>query len=206
MRQILLIAAGFLLGYFLMSQLKGCFSGDLTPSTADTVYKRDTVWQYYDTVVKKPMVIRQVIHDTLPPRYIPNPMYDSLKVQYQELVKDYLAKNIYEDTFMLGTFGHLIIQDTVKANKLGHRSFLADYKLPVIRDSIFTTKTVQAPPKGELYIGGGFASNKSLQNIAHVGVLYKTKKDKIVGGYVAVLPGMQIGYGVQTYWKLTLKK
>lgn len=205
MRQVFLIVAGFVLGYLLMNQFRGCITG-VQPTGSDTVYKTDTVWKHYDTVVKKPMVIRQVIHDTPPVEYLPDPMYDSLKVQYEKLVKDYLAKNIYQDTFKIDSFGHVIIHDTVKANKLGERSYVANYKLPVITDSIFITKTVPAPKKGELYIGGGFASNKSLKNTGHIGVLYKTKKDKIVGGYVAVLPGMQIGYGVQTYWKLTFKK
>lgn len=205
MRQVLLIAAGFLLGYLIMSNIKGCILG-VPEAKADTVYKTDTLWKHYDTVVKKPMVIKQVIHDTLPPEYLPDPMYDSLKVQYEELVKEYLAKNIYEDTFKIGMFGHVIVYDTVKANRLGERSYVADYKLPVIRDSIFITNTIQAPKKGEVYIGGGFASNKAFQNAAHVGILYKSKNDKMVGGYVAILPGMQIGYGVQTYWKLTFKK
>lgn len=205
MKQLLLIVAGFLLGYLLLSQLKGC--GASAPvSVSDTLYKTDTVWKYYDTTVKKPMVITKVIHDTLPPEYIPDPMYDSLKVQYQELVKEYLANNIYQDTLKIGSLGHLVVYDTVKANKLGNRTYMADYRVPIIKDTVFVTNTVEAPKKGQLYIGGGLASNKSLQNTGHIGVLYKTKKDKMIGAYVAVLPGMQIGYGVQTYWKLTLKK
>jgi hypothetical protein len=205
MRQLLLIIAGFALGYLFMSKIKGCVS-DISSTKSDTVYKSDTLWQHYDTMVKKPMVITKVIHDTLPPEYIADPMYDSLKVQYEELVKEHLAKNIYEDTFKIGTLGQVIVYDTVKANKLGVRSYMADYKIPIIRDSIFITKTVEAPKKGELYIGGGFASNKSFENSAQLGVLYKTKKDKIIGGYVTLMPGMQVGYGVQSYWRLTFKK
>lgn len=205
MKQVLLILTGVIIGYVLISQIKGCVSG-MDSSHVDTVYKRDTVWQHYDTTVKKPMVITRVIHDTLPPKYIPDPMYDSLKVQYQELVKEYLAKNIYQDTLNIGSLGHVVVYDTVKANKLGNRSYMADYIIPIIKDTVFITNTVEAPKKGQLFIGGGLASNKSLQNTGHIGILYKTKKDKMIGAYVAVLPGMQIGYGVQTYWKLTLKK
>lgn len=205
MKQLLLILAGFVLAYLLLNQIKGCVA-DVKPPAVDTLYKTDTVWKHYDTVIKKPMVITKVIHDTLPPEYIPDPMYDSLKVQYQELVKEYLAKNIYEDTFKIGSLGHVIVYDTVKANKLGVRSYMADYIIPIIRDSIFITKTVQAPKKGEVYIGGGFASNRSFQNSTQLGVLYKTKNDKIIGGYVTLMPGMQVGYGVQSYWRLTFKK
>jgi hypothetical protein len=204
MRQVILIALGFILGYVLFSQIKSCVSGDIVSS--DTVYKRDTLWKHYDTVVKKSMRIKVVIHDTLPPQYIPNPMYDSLKVQYEELAQAFLAKNIYQDTVKIDTFGQVVVYDTVQNNELSQRSYAVKYKLPIIRDSIFITNTIEAPKTGQLYIGGGFASNKALSSTGHLGILYKTKKDKIVGGYVAVLPGMQISYGVQTYWKLTFKK
>jgi hypothetical protein len=204
MRQVLLIALGFILGYVLFSQIKGCVSGQVANS--DTVYKRDTVWQKYDSVVVKKVKVKVIIHDTLPPKYIPDPMYDSLKVQYEVLAREFLAKKIYEDTFKLGPIGHVIVYDTVQQNSLGLRSYMADYILPVIKDTVFITNTVQAPPKGQVYIGGGIASNKNLNNTAQLGFLYKTKKDKIVGAYVAVLPGMQIGYGIQSYWKLTFKK
>jgi hypothetical protein len=204
MRQVILIALGFILGYVLFSQIKGCVSGEVISS--DTVYKRDTVWQKYDSIVVKKVKVKEIIHDTLPPQYIPNPMYDSLKVQYEELAQAFLAKNIYEDTFKLGSLGQVVVYDTVQNNELGHRSYMADYIIPIIRDTIYKTNIIQAPKKGQLYIGGGLATNKALSNTGHIGILYKTKKDKIVGGYVAVLPGMQISYGIQTYWNLTFKK
>ena len=56
MKQVLLILTGVIIGYVLMSQIKGCVSG-MDSSHVDTVYKRDTVWQHYDTTVKKPMVM-----------------------------------------------------------------------------------------------------------------------------------------------------
>lgn len=205
MKKMLFVLAGFILAYLLVNQIKGCI-GDIKPPAVDTLYKTDTVWKHYDTVVKKPMVIVKIIHDTLPPEYIPDPMYDSLKVQYQELVKDYLAKNIYQDTFKIGSLGRVIVYDTVTTNKLGIRSYMADYIIPIKRDSVFITKTVQAPKKGEVYIGGGFASNKSFQNTTQLGIIYKTKTDKIIGGYITLMPGMQVSYGVQSYWKLTFKK
>jgi hypothetical protein len=204
MRQVILIALGFMLGYVLFSQIKGCAFGEVVNS--DTVYKRDTVWQKYDSIVVKKVKVKEIIHDTLPPQYIPHPGYDSLKIQYEDLAQAFLAKNIYEDTFSLGTFGQVVVYDTVQTNQLGHRSYAADYIIPIIRDTIYKTNIIQAPKKGQLYIGGGLATNKTLSNTGHIGILYKTKKDKIVGGYVAVLPGMQISYGIQTYWNLTFKK
>lgn len=205
MRPIFLIVVGFLLGYLLFSKIKGCVN-DNQPVKSDTVYKKDTVWKHYDTVVKKPMRIKVFIHDTLPPRYIPHPGYDSLKMQYEELAQAFVTKNIYEDTFSLGKIGQVIVYDTVQTNQLGHRSYMADYIIPIIRDTIYRINIIEAPKKGQLYVGGGFATNKALNNTANVGILYKTKKDKILGGYVAIMPGMQVSYGIQSYWKLTFKK
>jgi hypothetical protein len=205
MRQVILIALGFILGYVLFSQIKGCASGEITIS--DTVHKSDTVWQKYDSIVVKKVKVKEVIYDTLPPEYIADPMYDSLKVQYEELAQDYLAKRIYADTLNIPQLkGLFVVNDTVKNNSLIGRSWSADYTIPVITNTTTITNTVKAPLKGQIYIGGGFASNRDLNNTGHLGILYKTKKDKIVGAYMAVLPGMQISYGVQSYWKLTFKK
>ena len=205
MRQVILIALGFILGYVLFNQIKGCASGEIISS--DTVYKSDTVWQKYDSIVVKKVKVKEIIHDTLPPEYITDPMYDSLKVQYEELAQDYLAKRIYADTLKIPQLkGLFIVNDTVKNNSLIGRSWSADYIIPVITKTNTITHSVEASKKGQVYIGGGLAFNQAFINTGHLGILYKTKKDKIVGGYVAVIPGMQISYGLQTYWKLNFKK
>jgi hypothetical protein len=205
MRQVILIGLGFILGFILFSQIKGCGSSEITSS--DTVYKSDTVWQKYDSIVVKKVKVKEVIYDTLPPEYIADPMYDSLKVQYEELAQEYLAKRIYADTLNIPELkGSFVVNDTVKNNSLIGRSWITDYTVPIITNTTTITNTIEAPRKGQVYIGGGLAFNKDLTNIGHLGILYKTKKDKIIGGYVAVIPGMQISYGLQSYWKLNFKK
>ena len=193
-----------LVGIILLQRLD-CNSGSGSTPKNDTTIVRDTLWKHYDTTVKKPMVIRKTIHDTLPPEYYPDPMYDSLVVQYRELAKDFLAKNIYEDTFLLPNLkGSLRIKDTVKNNKLMGRSYEADYQIPTVKETI--TITEHALPKRQLYVGGGLAANLSGFGNAQVGLLYKDRKDKLFGAFVSIQPTGSIAYGVQSYWKIRLKK
>lgn len=183
----------------------GCGSGTAIPPVIDTTVVRDTVWQKYDSVVYKKVPVKSVIYDTLPPEYIPNPAYDSLKVQYEELAREYLAKKTYADTFRIPQIkGLIVVQDTVKNNELMGRSWTADYIIPSVKETITITK--QAPQKRQLYVGGGLAANKTNVAQAQVGLLYKDRRDRMFGAYIGFNPAGQMSVGVQSYWKITLKK
>lgn len=171
----------------------------------DTTIVRDTVWKHFDTTVKKSTVVIKTIHDTLPVEYYPHPMYDSLKVQYEELAKDYLAKRIYADTLRIPQLkGLFIVNDTVKNNKLIGSSWTADYIIPTVTKTVTIIKHPE--PKRQFYVGGGLSANLSGLGIAQAGILYKDRKDKIFGAFVAVVPNGKISYGVQSYWKISFKK
>ena len=171
----------------------------------DTTLVTDTIWKHFDTTVKKSMVVIKTIHDTLPVQYYPHPMYDSLKVQYEELAKDYLAKRIYADTLNIPQLkGLFIVNDTVKNNKLTGRSWSADYIIPTITKTVTLIKHPE--PKRQLYVGGGLSANLTSLGMAQAGILYKDRKDKIFGAFVAVVPNGTVSYGVQSYWKIRLKK
>ena len=193
-----------LVGIILLQRLD-CSSGSGSTPKNDTTIVRDTLWKHYDTTVKKSTVVIKTIHDTLPVEYYPHPMYDSLKVQYEELAKDYLAKRIYADTLKIPQLkGLFIVNDTVKNNKLIGSSWTADYIIPTITNTITINKYPE--PKRQLYIGGGLSANLTQFGNAHVGLLYKDRKDRLYGGFVAVQPTGSITYGVQSYWKIRLKK
>lgn len=189
----------------ILLQRLGCGGGNVIPPVSDTTVVHDTTWQKYDSVVVKKVKVKEVIHDTLPPQYLPNPMYDSLKVQYEELAKDYLAKKIYADTLKIPQLtGLFIVNDTIKNNELIGRSWKADYIIPLVKETVTITK--QAPQKRQLYVGGGIAANKTNIASAQVGLMYKDRKDRIIGAYVGFNPAGQMSVGVQSYWKITLKK
>jgi hypothetical protein len=186
---------------FIVFREFGCGGSADYATKADTVVVRDTAWQKYDSIVVKKVPVKSVIHDTLPPEYLPNPAYDSLKVQYEELAKEFLAKKIYSDTFRVPQIkGTFVVSDTVKNNELFGRSWTADYMLPTVKETITITKPV--PPKRQLYIGGGIIGSKTEVQSINAGILYKSKKDRILGISAGINQQFQPQVGVSVYWKL----
>jgi len=178
-------------------QHKGCNAPQIK---ADTVTLHDTTWQTHDSLIIKKLVIKNTIHDTLPPEYIADTNYPKLKAQYDALVVSYLAKNIYADTVKLDTLGYVAVADTVHKNELLGRSYKYNYKIPTI--TVTNTITKQAPAKGALFMGGGITGNPNEVKSLFGGFLYKSKKDKVFGLNVGLTGNSKIVYGVQSYWKI----
>jgi len=178
-------------------QHKGCTGSQIK---ADTVTLHDTTWQTHDSLIIKKLIIKNTIHDTLPPEYIADTNYPKLKAQYDALVFAYLAKNIYADTVKLDTLGYVAVADTVHKNELLGRSYKYNYKIPTI--TVTNTITKQAPAKGALFMGGGVTGNKSGLDLLHGGLLYKSKQDKLFGLNIGINGNSQVVYGVQSYWKI----
>lgn len=178
-------------------QHKGCNAPQIK---ADTVTLHDTTWQTHDSLIIKKLVIKNTIHDTLPPEYIADTNYPKLKAQYDALVFAHLAKNIYVDTVKLDTLGYVAVADTVHKNELLGRSYKYNYKIPTI--TVTNTITKQAPAKGALFMGGGITGNPNEVKSLFGGLLYKSKKDKVFGLTIGVTGNSKIVYGVQSYWKI----
>lgn len=178
-------------------QYKGCNAPQIK---ADTVTLHDTTWQTHDSLIIKKLIIKNTIHDTLPPEYIADTNYPKLKAQYDALVIAYLAKNIYADTVKLDTLGYVAVADTVHKNELLGRSYKYNYKIPTI--TVTNTITKQAPPKGALFMGGGVTGNKIGLDVLHGGLLYKSKQDKLFGLNIGINGNSQVVYGFQSYWKI----
>ena len=185
-----------------------------SPSTSTGSIKRDTV-RIVDTVY-----IQAKIEKTSKPKVkksIPGKIPDSLKVtdttyqtllkKYEALVKAHVALNIYEDSVSLDSLGSLKIVDTLQFNLLSKRKIFANLKIPKIiqKETIYETKI--EPPRRQLYTGIGMYSSTALTGAgANLGLLYKTKKDNIYGTTVGVNTSGQVLYGIQYYWKISLKK
>jgi hypothetical protein len=182
---------------FILFQNDGCtYIKDKQP---EVVTVHDTAWTIHDSLIIKKLKIKEVIHDTLPPEYIADTNYLTLKLQYEALASAFLDKNIYADTVKLDTLGYIAVADTVYKNELLNRSYKYNYKIPTI--TVTTTITKQAPPKGALFIGGGVTGNKNGLELLHGGILYKTKKDKLLGLNIGFTGNNQIVYGIHSYWK-----
>ena len=201
MKQLSSIIIAVLILVLVLREIACKGSGSGVPGKADTLVVHDTSWQKYDSVVYKKLKVTETIHDTIPVEYYPHDMYDSLKVQYEELAKAYLAKNIYKDTFRVPQIkGTFIVNDTVKNNELMGRSWTADYMIPTAKETITITKP--APLKRQLYIGGGIIGSRTQIQSINAGLLYKTKKDRILGVSAGINQQLQPQAGVSLYWKL----
>lgn len=176
--------------------------------------KRDTV-RIVDTVyipakiekTSKPK-IKTSIPGKIPAGLKPvDSTYQALLKKYNELVKAHVAQNIYEDSISLDSLGSLKVIDTLQFNLLGKRKVLADLKIPKIVEKVTVTETRVLPPVRQVYAGFGIYAPQSIIGAgANAGLLYKTKRDDIYGVTIGVNTSGKVLYGVQYYWKISLRK
>ena len=164
---------------------------------------RDTVWQKKDSVIyTSPKVIQTIPVKIISEKYLPDPNYDKLVLQYQELVKLHLAKNIQKDSVQIDSIGFVKVIDTVQNNIVQNRKWEYNIKYPIIKETV-----IQPSKKvNQLYIGGGLQGNQyNIINSINGGILYKNKKDQIYELSVGINTNGQVVYGVSSYWKIKFK-
>lgn len=188
-------------------QQNGCsYVKSFGPPKSDTVRISDTSWSVHDSLIIKKVPVLKTIHDTIPgdPLLIPDTNYAKLKAQYEHILKQLYAMNIFVDTLRLDTLGYVAVTDTVQNNVLKNRAYSYKYKIPTITNT--TTITNYAAPKRQVYVGGGINMNKTL-GIEGIqgGLLYKNRKDQIYGLNVGMNVNGGINYGFQSYWKIKLR-
>ena len=164
---------------------------------------RDTVWQKKDSLIyTSPKVVQTIPLKIISEKYLPDPNYDKLVLQYQELVKLHLAKNIQKDSVQIDSIGFVKVTDTVQNNIVQNRKWEYNIKYPIIKETIIE------PPKkiNQLYIGGGLQGNQyNIINSINGGILYKNKKDQLYGLSIGVNTNGQVVYGLSSYWKIKFK-
>jgi hypothetical protein len=148
---------------------------------------------YHETIVEKEVIIPAVI-DTL------------------ALLKDYYSKVLYKDVLVLpDSLGTVDVTDTISQNKIFGRTFNANVKQRVIKE----TTIVKELPKTKVFFGveGGFNKPDFVSHVG-MGLLLNTKKDKIYNLGVGVTNQTTDGTnGAFTpyikggvYWKIRLRK
>ena len=164
---------------------------------------RDTIWQKKDSVVfTSPKVVQTIPVKIISEKYLPDPNYDKLLLQYQELVKLHLAKNIQKDSVKIDSIGFVKVIDTVQNNIVQNRKWEYNIKYPIIKETV-----IQPSKKvNQLYIGGGLQGNQyNMINSINGGILYKNKKDQLYGLSIGVNTNGQVVYGLSSYWKIKFK-
>lgn len=177
--------------------------GGEKPHTLPPSIKHDTVWIKHDSVIYSKPKIVTVIKGVPEIQYVPDPSYDKLVIQYKSLVDLCTAKNVYSDTLKIDSLGYVNVLDTISKNRIQGRRFKYELKYPIVTKTI----TLQAPPKTQMYIGGGLQGNQyDIINQFNAGLLLKTKTDKMYGIYTGINTNGNMQYGLQMYWKIKLHK
>ena len=171
----------------------------------------EVIKEIHDTIeIPKTKVVTKkgedIYHETIKEVVIPAIVDTNL------ILRDYFAKNIYNDTLHLpDNLGFVFLTDTITKNKIEGRKFVANVKEKVITN----TTIVKELPKTKMYYGleGGF--NKA-DVVSHLGfgVLINTKADKIYHLGIGVANRTTDGtsgklapyIGAGVYWKIRLKK
>ena len=164
---------------------------------------RDTIWQKKDSVIyTSPKVVQTIPIKIISEKYLPDPNYDKLVLQYQELVKLHLSKNVQKDSVKIDSIGFVKVTDTVQNNIVQNRKWEYNIKYPIIKETV-----IQPSKKvNQLYIGGGLQGNQyNIINSINGGILYKNKKDQLYGLSVGINTNGQAVYGISSYWKIKFK-
>jgi len=162
-------------------------------------------------VVKTKVVTKKgedIYHETIVEKEVRVPV----NVDTNAILKEYYTKVLYKDVLILpDSLGTVAVTDTISQNKIFGRTFNANVKQRVIKE----TTIVKELPKNQVYFGFGGQFNKvDFIGGLSTGVILKTKKDKIyqvnLGVTNSTIDGVNgefkpyVGAGV--YWKIRLKK
>jgi hypothetical protein len=203
------ILVAIILGFVLYTACSKGKGGGCNPphKKSDTTIVRDTTWSVHDTTIYKTLTLKgKTLHDTIvtPPQYIADTNYPKLLMQYNDLLKKYMALVEFRDTIRIDTLGYVAIVDTVNQNSLKGRSVRTNYKIPTITNTV----TIQhyEKPKAQLFFGGGIDLTKTLEPVGvRGGVILKTKKDQLIGLNIGTGTTGGINYGFNSFWKIKLK-
>jgi hypothetical protein len=183
---------------------RSCVNPKVTPTVIKTEVKIDTFYDTHTDTVASYVPIPKFIlrHDTT---YKISDDVQELRSQLVECLGKYYERKIYEDSLKIDSIGYVKINDTISQNNIAGRSYISNYKIPVITKNILITE--QTPPKRQVYLGGELvAGGQSFVQGAYLGVLFKNKKDQIFGLKGGLDINGQPLVGVSSYWKIKFHK
>lgn len=198
-----LIVIGVLIAIILLQ--RSCTGTSTEPSEPQVIVKIDTVYKHITDTVIKNVPIKSIVYvKPDAPQYDSGENIDTCRARFNYLLKQHIARRVYQDTLKLDSLGTIVVIDTVWLNKLGKRTKIYDYKIP------FVTKTVtiikEKEPVRQLYIGGNLFGDKNALQLLTPGILYKTKKDQIYQANIGINFDGSLTYGIGAYWKISFKK
>lgn len=184
---------------------RGCLGTSSETKGPDTLVVHDTTWQVHDkTIVREIPVLKEIPADPQVIKEIPAD-YETLKSEYAKLQATHHAKRVYQDSIAVGKFGYIHVTDTVNQNTLGKRKTRDDFKIPVVKETMTITK--YAEPTRQIYVGGGINAQSAGKVVgAETGIMYKTKKDQMIGVKFNANVDGTTSFGLTYYTRIQFKK
>jgi hypothetical protein len=205
-----LVILGFFAWFFFFQRGNiGCTKSVQTP---DTVYSKHTEYVQQPPVTipqYQPIIIESRSPTVIPQPYQPSERYEVLIKQYQEILSKFLAQNTYRDSISLKDssglrVGVVNLNDVVSENMIKSRN--PSYQLTFPHTIETMTITKYGPVKRQFFIGGEVkGSQTSFLKGGTLGVLYKDRKDKIVGLGAGWMNG-EAFFEAKAYWKISLSR
>lgn len=176
-----------------------------TISEPIVVTKYDTIWkETHDTITKEVEVVKIEYIKPEGPQYTPGEHIDTCRARFNYLLKQHIARRTYTDTIKLDSLGTITVIDTVWLNKLKERTYIKNYKIPLVTKTITIIK--QQDPKRQLYIGGNLFGDRTTLQSFTPGLIYKDRKDRVYQANVGVNFDGSLIFGAGAYWKINLNK
>jgi hypothetical protein len=197
-----------IIGLILLLLTKGCRQSTTNSSVIihDTTrsVRIDTIKSVSKTIINPVAYVTEVVTsiDTI---YQPDTSYAKLLNKFNNLKDSLLSIKSYSIEHKLDTIGSVTVNSKVLENNLVSQSVNWAVKIPTITNTI-TIKTKE-PARRILYIGAGIEGNKQdLINQVNFGLLYKDRKDRIIGTQAGISVNGVVNYGISAYTPIKLRK
>jgi len=198
-----LIVIGILIAIIVLQ--RSCNSPIIIDNKPEVIIQIDTVYKnVIDTVIKKVPVKTFVYIKPKGPQYTQSSDIDTCNARFGYLLKQHIARRVYQDTLKIDSLGTVTVIDTVWLNKLGKRTYTTNIKIPTVTKTVVITK--EKDPVRQFYVGGNLFGNKNALQLLTPGILYKTKKDQIYQANIGINFDGTFTYGVGAYWKISFRK
>jgi hypothetical protein len=192
--KVILFAGLAVLIWWLLT--KNNFQCQQTIIKSDTTTVYDTAWSV--KIEKYPVYkpgITITIHDT---------SWKYTTIDTMAILRDFYAKNVYNDTVWLDSFGYVCWVDTVTRNKIAARQKSKNYKLPTITKTVTINNYYQQSRQANIT-----AQIDPLTGTIYSGLSYEDRKDRIYhvsaglnkNGY-----GIMVGASIPVWKESTIMK
>jgi hypothetical protein len=173
---------------------KSDFQCQKTIIKSDTTIVHDTAW--------KEKIKRYPVYTPGPTITLPgDTQWKILPIDTMAILRDFYAKNVYNDTIWIDSFGYVCWVDTVTKNKINKRQKYVNYKIPVITTTVTVNNYYE--PSRQLNVTGQI---DPIASILYGGISYEDRKDRIyhvsAGLGKGGLGGIMIGISYPV-WKET---